>query len=85
MVLPHPLLVLQPPRLGWGQTGCCAGVCGSAAQPVSSSPDGATSILILGETQPRALIWFDFCFFFPRRSGGAGLGRTPLWDRFAGM
>lgn len=47
-MLAHSLLALQPHRLGWGQTHCLARVCGSAAQPTSSSPHGATSILILG-------------------------------------
>lgn len=89
MVLPHPLLVLQPPGLGWGRARCCAGVCGSTAQPTSSSPDGAASILIPGETQPRALIWFDFWFFLFffsfKEMGGCWAGEDPLWDRFAGM
>lgn len=74
-MLPHPLLVLQPPGLGWGWARCRAGVCGSAAQPTSSSPDGAASVFILGETHPRASIWFDLCFF-SRKLGAAGLGRT---------
>ena len=87
MVLPHPLLVLQPPGLGWGRTHCRARVCGSVAQPMLSSPDGAASILILGETQPRALIWFDFCFFQGDRGvlgwGGPSLGQV-CWDVMGG-
>ena len=39
------------------------------------SPGRAASILLLGETQPRAVIWFDF-WFFTRRWRGAGPGRT---------
>lgn len=46
MVLPHPLLVLQPPRLGWGRTRCRAGVCGNTAQmePLLSLSRGRPSL-----------------------------------------
>lgn len=83
MVLPHPLLVLQPPVLGWGWAHGHAGAGGSAAQPVSFSPDGIAFVHIVGDTQPRALTGFDFCFFQEDR--GCWAGEDPLWDRFTGM